>query len=81
MRCGPDDKFWVVVNPTADSELGDVLFETSLRGLELQFRGGLTMAENPTMFSEKEEAIREAQGRLASRRARDNNGESANENP
>ena len=42
MRYGPDDKFWVVVDPTAESEMGDILFETTLRGLERQFKGGLT---------------------------------------
>jgi hypothetical protein len=38
MRYGPDDKFWGVVDPTPVSELGDVLFETTLHGLELQFK-------------------------------------------
>ena len=41
MRYGPDDKFWVVVDPKPDSTLDDLVFKASLRDLELQFRGGL----------------------------------------
>jgi len=69
MRYGPDDKFWVVVDPTPVSELGDVLFETTLHGLELQFKGGLTMAQNPTIFTDPQEAKYEAFGRLTAMRA------------
>jgi len=69
MRYGPDDKFWVVVDPTPESEMGDVLFETTLRGLELQFKGGLTMAQNPTIFTDQQEAKYEAYGRLTAMRA------------
>jgi hypothetical protein len=38
----PDTKIWLVIKPSLQSELVDILFETSLRGLELQFKGGLT---------------------------------------
>jgi hypothetical protein len=69
MRYGPDDKFWVVVNPTPVSELGDILFETTLHGLELQSEGGLTMAQNPTIFTDHQEAKYEAFGRLTAMRA------------
>ena len=69
MRYGLDDKFWVVVDPTPDSELGDVCFETTLHGLELQFRGGLSAAQNPTLFTDEDEAKLEAYGRLAATRA------------
>ncbi len=69
MRYGPEDKFWVVVDPTPVSELGDILFETTLRGLELQFKGGLTMAQNPTIFTDQQEAKYEAYGRLTAMRA------------
>ncbi len=69
MRYGPDDKFWVVVDPTPVSELGDILFETTLHGLELQFKGGLTMAQNPTIFTDQQEAKYEAYGRLTAMRA------------
>jgi len=69
MRYGPDDKFWVVVDPTPESEMGDLLFETTLRGLELQFKGGLTMAQNPTIFTDHQEAKYEPYGRLTAMRA------------
>lgn len=69
MRYGPEDKFWVVVDPTPVSELGDILFETTLHGLELQFKGGLTMAQNPTIFTDEQEAKYEAFGRLTAMRA------------
>ncbi len=72
MRLGPDDKFWLVVDPTKISTLADILFETTLRGLELQFKGGLTAAENPTIFTEKAEA--EARIRLDLRRRADRAG-------
>jgi hypothetical protein len=67
MRYGPDDKFWVVTDPTPESELGDVLFEASLTDLELQFKGGLKMESNPTLFTEKGEAENEARARLVAR--------------
>jgi len=69
MRFGPDDKFWVVTDASPESELDDLIFQTSLRGLELQFRGGLTMAIKPTLFTEEAEARIEAYGRLVAMRA------------
>lgn len=64
MKIGPDDKFWVVTDATPISELADICFETTLRGLELQFRGGLSMDSNPTIFTSKEEAEKAAKKRL-----------------
>jgi hypothetical protein len=64
MRYGADDKFWVVVDATPESTLGDVLFQASLRDLELQFKGGLTMEEHPTLFTDHDEAETEARARL-----------------
>ena len=69
MRFGPDDSFYVVVDPGADSEMGDILFEASLRDLELQFKGGLTIEENPTLFTDHREAEVEAFGRIVAMRA------------
>ena len=69
MRFGPDDTFWVVTDATPESKMADVCFQTSLRGLELQFRGGLTMATKPTLFTEEAEARIEAYGRLVAMRA------------
>ena len=69
MRFGPDDTFWVVTNPSPVSTLEDVLFETSLRELELQFKGGLTIDANPTIFTDRSEARVEADRRLVATRA------------
>ena len=56
MRFGPDDDFWVVVDPTHESQLEDAVFKATLRRLELQFKGGLTMDRNPTLFPAATEA-------------------------
>jgi hypothetical protein len=69
MRLEADTKVWVVVDPSPRSELADVCFECSLRKLELQFRGGLTCEQNPTVFTDREEAETEAFGRLTAMRA------------
>ena len=69
MRYGPEDKFWVVVDPKPHSILEDLVFQASLRYLELQFKGGLQIEENPTLFSEQKEANFEAYGRLTAMRA------------
>lgn len=65
MRLGPSDRIWAVVDPTPHSELLDVLFETSLRDLELQFRGGLTSDRNLTLFGDRGAAEAEARARMA----------------
>lgn len=64
MRFRPDDKFFVVVDASPVSEMADIWFESSLRHLMNQFRGGLTLEENPTIFTDKDEALREARRRL-----------------
>lgn len=69
MRYGLDDRLWVVVDPNPQSTLGDILFQASLRELSLQFMGGLTAEENPTLFSDQKEAEAEAYGRLVAMRA------------
>ena len=69
MRYGPDDEFWVVLDPTPASEMVDILFTTSLRTLRLQFLGGLSMKQNPTMFTDEREATLEAARRVTSLRA------------
>jgi hypothetical protein len=71
MRYGLDDKFWCVTDPTKDSVLADVCFETSLRSLERQFRGGLSIGDNPTIFTDRVEAEAEAHLRLVAMRAAD----------
>ncbi len=64
MRYRPDDRFWVVLDPAPNSEVGDVLFESSIRGLQLQFKGGLKMDRNPSIFADKGEAEEEVRRRL-----------------
>ena len=69
MRYGPDHKFWVVTDPKSSSSLDDILFQASLKDLELQFRGGLSIDENPTLFTERDEAEAEVHGRFVAMRA------------
>lgn len=70
MRYGPDDRFWIVVDPnTFTDEESDLLFESSLRWLGLQFKGGLDVERNPTLFSDRKEAEIEAYGRMTAARA------------
>jgi len=63
------DKFWVVTDPSPESTMGDICFETSVGQLELQFKGGLSADRHPTVFTEKAEAEVEAYGRLVAMRA------------
>ncbi len=67
MRFGPKDKFWVVTDPSPLCVLGDVLFAASLTELYMQFRGGLTLDQNPTLFTDQAEAEVEAKARLRRR--------------
>ncbi len=81
MRYGPDDSFWVVIDPKPNSTLGDIVFEASLRDLKLQFKGGLQIAENPTLFTDQQEARLEAYGRLTAMRASQAILQAGRENP
>jgi len=67
MRFGPNEKFWVVTDPTPESILVDILFAASLTDLLIQFKGGLTLDQNPTIFTDRTEAETEALRRLDSR--------------
>jgi len=69
MRYGPDDKFWVVIDPKPNSTFDDLVYEASLRDLEMQCRGGLQIDENPTLFTDRQEARIEGYGRLTAMRA------------
>jgi hypothetical protein len=81
MRFGPDHKFWVVIDPNDNSELGDIVFQASLRDLDLQFKGGLQIDENPTLFTDEKEARHEAYGRLTAMRAQQAILRAGRENP
>ena len=69
MRYGPEHSWWVVTDPRTHSTLGDICFQASLKDLELQFKGGLTIDENPTLFTDQKEAEVEAYGRLVALKA------------
>ena len=58
-----------MVNPTEHSTLEDIVFQASLKDLELQFKGGLKIEENPTLFTDEQEAKYEAFGRITAMRA------------
>ncbi len=63
-------KAWVVTDPTRDSTLADICFETSVpEGLHRQFLGGLSMDQHPTLFTDRAEAEAEAHLRLVAMRA------------
>jgi hypothetical protein len=64
MRINQGDKFWVVVDAKSTSELSDILFETTIDGLERQFKGGLTSDDNVTIFADHNEAAMEAHRRM-----------------
>ncbi len=64
MRINQGDKFWVVVDAKSTSELIDILFETTIDGLERQFKGGLTSDDNVTIFTDHKEASMEAHRRM-----------------
>jgi hypothetical protein len=65
MRIDTDTPFWVVADPIGDSATtDDILFETTLRGLERQFQGGLLCDSNPVIFMERGEAEGHAHRRL-----------------
>lgn len=69
MKYQTEDRFWMVIDPEESSEIGDCMFETSIKDLELQFRGGLTCEKHPAIFSEKAEAEIELYGRIVAMRA------------
>jgi hypothetical protein len=63
---------WCVTDPLSrDSTLGDICFETTLEKMHLQFKGGLSMSQNPVLFTERAEAEAEAHLRLVAMRAAD----------
>lgn len=64
MRINQGDKFWVVVDAKPSSEFADILFETTIDGLERQFKGGLTSDDNVTILTDHKEASMEAHRRM-----------------
>ena len=70
MRFGPTDRFWIALDPTPGYEYGEYLLHVSLSDLEFLFEGGLTMARNPTLFTDEKEAKVEAFARLTAMRTK-----------
>jgi len=67
MRIDTDTPIRIVADggtSTADLEMVDVLFETTLRGLENQFRGGFTCDTQPVIFTDPKEARAYAEKRM-----------------
>ena len=64
MKIDATTPIWVVTDPTPVSTLPDICFETTIDGLRLQFAGGLSMDQRPTLFTSQEEAHEEAKNRL-----------------
>lgn len=61
-------KFWVLTRPTKQSTMADILFETDLSGLRLQFLGGLDPLSVVTISNE-ELALREYAKQLLKEKA------------
>ena len=64
-------KFWVVRDPTPDSELADILFETSINEFAAYCLGSGALAqfksENHVMYDGSAEAKKDAEARMKSR--------------
>lgn len=58
-------KFWVVTMPSAESEIGDIVFQTDVMGMILQSRGGLKDTEIIGIFRDQGEAEALAEKLLA----------------
>lgn len=54
------DKFWIVTRPKGSSELSDICFQTDIKGLALQFKGGLDPEEILAVYTAMNEAQRAA---------------------
>ena len=65
-RIATRERIHLVVDATSESELADVLCETTIAELASMFRGGLSASRNPTLYTQREEAERDA--RRGSRR-------------
>ena len=64
-RYGISYRWWVVVDATPESQIEDILFQTNLEGLANQFKGGLSTAQHPTLYTDQAEARADAEKRLA----------------
>jgi hypothetical protein len=76
MKIAKNDKFWVVSDPTSVSTLDDILFETTLTGLENQIIGAMRLGyrmtdsdKNMVIYSDGIKARKDAESRLTARDA------------
>jgi len=63
--------FWLVLEPSPASELGDICFRCDLRQFARQVRGGLDEDEIIGAFTDEAEATAIATGLLAGKRGAD----------
>lgn len=60
-----DTRLWLVTIPNRLSEIGDILFETDLMGLYLQFLSQIPQPINwPTIYLDQKQAEAEASNRI-----------------
>jgi hypothetical protein len=58
-------KFWVVTAPRPESTLDDVVFEATPASFIVQVKGGLGIDDQPRFYETRDEAVAEAERRLA----------------
>jgi hypothetical protein len=65
MRIAHDTRFWIVRDP-AQGTTGpeSLLVETSLRDVELQFKGGMTCGRDAMLYTDRTEAEQDARERF-----------------
>lgn len=59
------EKLWIVTRPHPASELGDICFQTDVKGLALQLTGGFDPEDIHAVYTAMNEAQREAECVLA----------------
>ena len=72
MKITLNDRFWIVLHPTAVSEIEDVLVECSLVELELMIMGNAAVQKRMTdrgltVHTRQSDALQDAEERLAAR--------------
>lgn len=55
------EKFWVVIEPRELSELDDICFESDIKNMALQYKGGLDPEEIVAVFFTRAEAVQIAE--------------------
>ena len=63
-------KFWVIMKPTPESEMSDILFDTTLFGFVIQVQGGLKQDEIHGIYRDSAKARSTAERLLSQRRKR-----------